>query len=133
MSARLAHAASRGSAGIARWFVLGVMAVGCLVLWIGVPLGALWVGSKLTDSAGLHMPISLVLAIAGMFVIATGLAWVNGLYLRMTGGEARNIRGLVLRRTGPLEPMLATCLVLAIVAFLVWFFVLAENPTVNVY
>ncbi len=114
-------------------FVLALMAGGCLVLWIGVPIASMWLASKLTDSSGSHMPIALVLAISGMLVTAIALAWINNLYLRITGGEVRRFGGHSIRRRGPLEPMLAACFAAAAVGLLLWFFVLAENPTVGVY
>ena len=118
---------------VASGFVLALMAVGCLVLWIGVPLGALYVGSKLTSSFGPHLVIALSLSVAGMLVVAMGLLWINDLYMRITGvsGSVGGASGV--RRGGPLEPMLFACLVAAVVALVLWFFLLAENPTVNVY
>jgi len=118
---------------LAAGFLLVLMALGCLVLWIGAPVAGLWVGSKLTSSFGIHLMISLVLAFVGMLVVAVVLVWVNSLYLRVTGGEAYEARGIIVRRQGPLEPMLLACLVAAVVALITWFFVFAENPSVNVY
>ncbi len=77
--------------------------------------------------------ISLVLAFVGMLLVAVALVWVNNLYLRVTGGEAYEARGIIVRRQGPLEPMLLACLAAAVVALITWFFVFAENPSVNVY
>ena len=118
---------------LAAWFLLAVMAAGCLLLWIGAPVGGLWLGSKLTSSFGIHLMISLVFAFVGMLVVAVALVWVNTLYLRVTGGEAREVGGIIFRRQGPLEPMLLVCLAAAIVALIAWFFLFAENPSVNVY
>lgn len=118
---------------LAAGFLLGLMALGCVTLWVGAPVGGLWLGAKLTSSFGVHLMISLALAFVGMLLIAVVLVWVNGLYLRVTGGEAYEARGILIRRQGPLEPMLLACLVVAVAALLAWFFLLAENPSVNVY
>jgi hypothetical protein len=118
---------------LAAGFLLVLMALGCLVLWVGAPLGGLWLGAKLTSSFGPHLMISLVLAFVGMLGVAVVLVWINSLYLRVTGGEAREVQGIILRRQGPLEPMLLVCLVAGVAALLAWFFLFAENPNVNVY
>lgn len=120
---------------LAAAFLLALMAVGSLVLWIGVPVGSLWAASKLSDSGTGHLLIALPLVPAAMIVWGTFLFWLNALYLRVIGvltepedpdEPPRPIRG-------PLEPLLVASLVLAIVAFLVWFFAFAENPTVSLY
>jgi len=118
---------------LAAGFVLASMVAGSIALWIGAPVLGLWLGSKMTSSFGPHLVIALMLSVTGMLVVALGLAWANDLYLRITGGAAREVGGITLRRQGPLEPLLLACLACAIVAFLLWFFVLAENPTVNIY
>jgi hypothetical protein len=121
------------SARIASGFVLVVMVAGCLSLWIGVPIGAMWLASKLTSSFGAHMPVALALAVPGMIAAAVGLAWLNQLYLRITGGALIEEEGLPVRRHGPLEPMLALCFAVAVVALLIWFFTSAENPAPRVW
>ncbi len=68
-----------------------------------------------------------------MLVVAVVLTWLNGLYLRMTGGEIEWNGRSPIRRRGPLEPLLLLSMVLAIVAAAIWFFVFAENPAVSVY
>src|SRR5436190_2829080 len=66
-------------------FLLGVMAAGCLVLWIGIPIGVLWGLSKLTDSFSAHFVLGLVGVPVAMALFSPALFWVNGLYLRVTG------------------------------------------------
>jgi hypothetical protein len=114
---------------LAAGFVLALLAVGCIVLWIGVPAAALWLSGELTDSFGWHMPIALALLLPGMVAVATLLAWLNGLYLRITGGETVRARDGDVRRRGPLEPLLVATLLLALVSLFVWFFGFAENPS----
>ena len=36
-----------------------VMFVGCLMLWVGIPLGWLWVGSQIQASASLGLAIAI--------------------------------------------------------------------------
>ena len=118
---------------MAAGFVLAVLAAGCLLLWVGVPLGALWLASTLTDSFGAHVPVALALIVPGVIVVGAALAWVNDLYLRITGGAVVESAGRPVRRRGPLEPMLAICFAVGLLAFVLWFLLLAENPRLGIY
>src|SRR5687767_14928923 len=66
-------------------FLLVLMSVGSFALWIGVPLGALWLASKLADSLAEHFVISLPMVLATMCTWGWGLFWLNSLYLRING------------------------------------------------
>jgi hypothetical protein len=121
--------ARRGADRLAAGFVLALLIAGCLVLWVGVPAGALWLSGELTDSFGWHMPIALALLLPGMLLVAVALAWLNGLYLRISGGEVIRTRDGETRRRGPLEPLLVATLMLALISLFVWFFGFAENPS----
>jgi hypothetical protein len=110
-------------------FVLGVLGVATLVFWIGIPLGGLWLLSRLTDSWNGHFLLSLVLIPAAMALFSPALFWLNGLYLRVIGAlsspqddDARQ------RLRGPLEGFLGVGLVVAMVALVVWFFFFAKYP-----
>jgi hypothetical protein len=136
MTAMQAHA--RGLTTVDRAaaaFLLALMAVGSLVLWIGVPAGWLWVAGKITSDGPQHIMLSILGAPIAIIGWARFLFWLNRLYLRVTVGawavEAdpdadeddapRWVRG-------PLEPLLVGSLVIAIIALFYWFFVYAENP-----
>jgi hypothetical protein len=123
------RAATLGFNRLAAGFVMALLIAGCLVLWIGVPAGSLWLSGELTDSFGWHMPIALVLLLPGMLGVALLLIWLNGLYLRITGGETIATGEGEIRRRGPLEPLLVATLVLALISLFVWFFGFAENPS----
>jgi hypothetical protein len=116
---------------LAAHFTFVVLLLGCLVLWFGVPVLGVWLAGQLTDNSGYHLPISMLLIVPGMFAVAVALAWVNNLWLRITGGEVVEVRGVPVRRRGPLEVMLPICGILAVIALIVWFFVWAENPSVQ--
>ena len=65
------------------------------------------------------------------------LFWLNRLYLRVTGVLARleadqREAGWSRRVGGPLEPLLIASLVIAVIAFAVWFLVYAEDPLVRI-
>jgi hypothetical protein len=127
----------RAADRLAGAFLLAVMAVGCLVLWIGIPVGALYVTSRVADTNGEHLLLVLPTTLTAMIVFAWGLFWVNRLYLRVSAAsdpaeewdddeeEPRFARG-------PLEPMLVGSLMIAIIALFVWFFGFAHNPSQQV-
>jgi heme/copper-type cytochrome/quinol oxidase subunit 2 len=120
---------------LAAAFLLALLAVGTLVLWIGVPSATLWAASKLADSLATHFVIGLAMTLTGMIVWGAFLFWLNGLYLRVAGhGEDAEDPDAPPRRIrGPLEPLLVGSLVIAIIVLFVWFFVFAENPSRGVW
>ena len=110
------------------WFTVAVMLVGCGVLWVGIPIGGFWLAGELTRNAGYHAPLALLLIVPAMFAWAVVLAWINDIWLSITGGEIVLVRDVPVRRKGPLEILLPACGVLALIALVIWFFVAAENP-----
>ena len=118
---------------LAGWFVLVVLAVACVAFWVGVPLATLWALGELTDSTVTHFVGGLLGVPVAMALFSPLLFWINNLYLRVTGTLQRLVEeelesGWRPRVRGPLEPMLFVCFVVAMVALLVWFFLIAENP-----
>jgi ABC-type proline/glycine betaine transport system permease subunit len=118
---------------IAGAFVLAVLAVACLVFWVGIPVGVLWALSKATDDATTHFVSGLLGVPLVMALFSPLLFWLNNLYLRVTGvldrlAEDEEEAGWQRRVRGPLEPMLFLSLAVAIVALFIWFFFVAENP-----
>jgi hypothetical protein len=125
---------SRRTTRLGSAFVLALLASGCLALWIAVPLAGMWLAGQMTDSFAWHMPLAMALIVPGMIAFAAVLAWLNDLYLRITGGDLETLGGgFRARRRGPLEPLLVGALVLAACAFAAWFLVFAENPDLRVW
>jgi hypothetical protein len=96
-----------------------MMFVGSLVLWVGVPVGWLWIGSQLVPSSGLAtavgaMMIGMLLTIA---VLVTFLAWVNRKHV-----ELQEARGSFGGQATALELVMVASAVVAILGFGVWFF-----------
>jgi hypothetical protein len=116
-------------------------------LWTGAPLIALWVGSQVVGQTTLSMEavfvVVIVLAVL-VFSMAMALAWLSARYDRLTGrepGEQRLpwMRGMSgdqgIEQPGygagitPLERVVMISVYLAVISFLLWFFLLAGAPT----
>lgn len=125
---------------LAAGFLLVLLAVGSLALWMVVPLGWLWLASKVTSSGTEHFLAAMLGMPLALIAFGLGLAWVNRLYMRVVWswapalpepgeGQADEDDEEEERfPRGPLEPLLVGSLVVAILAFVFWFFVLAEDP-----
>lgn len=129
--------APRGLDRLAAGFLLLLLAVGSLALWIAVPAGWLWLASKITDSEGSHFLAAIVGTPVAIVLFGWMLVWINSLYLRVRWASApqpldeeedEEDEDESRRLRGPLEPLLAGSLVIALVVLTVWFFVFAENP-----
>jgi hypothetical protein len=121
--------------------LIGLMAVGSVLLWIGVPVGWLYLASRLTDSPQPSMgPYVLVLVGIPATMVAVGkvLAALDRTYGRVTGTAPtaraqapwhRSLRGD--RRPAPRRSVLDVVMVvsvgLAVLCFAVWFFVFAGS------
>jgi uncharacterized membrane protein YbhN (UPF0104 family) len=99
--------------------LVALMLAGCLFLWIGVPLGWLWIGSQVqgTASLGTALAITMVGVISTIVTLSLGLSWLNHKH-----AELRETRDLPNSRHGALEPMLVASAGIAAVLFAVWFF-----------
>ena len=111
------------------------MAVGSVVMWIGVPLGLIYAASQLADSskpsAGPYLLIILGLPI-GMAIVGKVLGWLDRLHGRLTGRHEERHRAAWLRsmraertssrRGGVLDTVMIVSVAVALVAFGVWFF-----------
>lgn len=116
-------------------------------LWTGAPLIALWVGSQVVGQTVLSMKavfvVVIVLAVE-VFTMALALTWLSAAYDRLTGREAGERRLPWLRAMSgeegienpgygagitPLERVVMVSVYLAVLCFLLWFFLLAGAPT----
>ena len=128
---------------VAKAGLIALMVVGSLMLWIGIPVGWLWLGSQLSsDSQQATLGIYLVVLagiVACMIITAKLLTQLNGLYGRVTGEAPevrvrapwhRSMRGDEDHR--PPRQILDVVMVVSVgAAFLalgVWFLVFAGSP-----
>ncbi len=95
------------------------MLVGCLVLWIGIPLAWLWIGSQVQSPAGLGTALIVTMAgtIVSIVAIVLALGWLNRRHL-----ELQQRRNRPLGRSSALEVILVSSAGVAVLAFGVWFF-----------
>jgi heme/copper-type cytochrome/quinol oxidase subunit 2 len=108
-----------GASGVL--LVLMMLGAG-LVLWIGVPLGWLYIGSQVqgaTDSIGTAIAVMLVGVVVSIVAVVPILGWLNRKHL-----ELRAARGLDTHGQTALEAVMTVSVVIAVLAFVVWFFVI---------
>lgn len=96
-----------------------VMLTGCLFLWIGVPLGWLWIGSQVQGSAslGTALMVTMLGIVVTVFAVVAALSWLNRRHAALQ--ERRN---RPLGRSSVLEVILVASAGIAIVGFGIWFF-----------
>jgi len=112
-----------------------LMALGSVVMWLGVPFALVYVASKLADTPNPTMGPYLLVILGlpvGMAVVGKGLGALNRAHVRLTGAETdayrpgwtRSMRGerRVDRRNGVLDKVMIVSVAVAGIAFAVWFF-----------
>jgi hypothetical protein len=123
-----ATAGHRPSHRIAAAFVLVVLLAAFAFWVVGLPVLILWGLSKVTRTSAQHFVLGLIAVPAAMAWFGLLLIWLNGIYLRLAGDRPPEGRASGGRAAGPLEALLVVCLVVAVVALVVWFFLLAHSP-----
>jgi hypothetical protein len=112
-----------------------LMAVGSVVMWIGVPVGLIYLASRIADSsqpgAGPYLLVLIGLPV-GMALVGKLLGMLDRLHGRLTGREQERHRATWLRsmraertsnrRAGVLDQVMIVSVAIALVAFGVWFF-----------
>ena len=129
-----------GRSTVAALLVL-VMAVGSILMWIGVPYFWLKLASQIADSSqpsmGLYLLV-LVGIVVSMAVIGKGLGTINHLHMGLTDSLPQKreqtiwLRSMraereVKRQTGVLGIVMAWSVSVALVCFGIWFFLFAEG------
>jgi hypothetical protein len=114
-----------------------LMAAGSVLMWIGLPLGLIWLASALTDSSQPSMGPYLLILIGlpvGMFAIGKVLGALDRAHGRITGRldegpqraawlrSMRDQRGPRRKQRSVLDTVMIVSVGLALVVFGVWFF-----------
>ena len=117
-------------AGTSAAVMLAIMFFGSLVMWIGLPIGCLYVGSQVqdaTNSVGVAVVAMAAALLAGIVAIVPVLGFLN-----RKQGDMRAARGLDTYGRAPLEGVLVVSATVAVLAFAVWFFFLAGTAPIPV-
>jgi hypothetical protein len=118
-------------AGESAALMIAIMFIGGLVLWVGVPLGALYLGSRVelaTQSLGAAMAAMAVMVIGSLVMLLPFLGWLNRKHMEVRVSRGRQDLG-----SAALEGVMVVSAGLALVAFLVWFFLFAGASPVPFY
>ena len=100
-----------------------IMLGGGVLLWIGVPLAWLYIGSQVqssTDSLGTALAVMMVGVIVSIAVIVAALGWLSRKH-----AELREARGLEDQGQTALEATMTVSAGVAILGFGFWFFFLS--------
>ena len=119
-------------------------------MWTGAPLLAVWVGSKVQgnlNNLSMTAILAVVVVLGGLvFLLAWAVSWLNAKYDEVTGRDQgarhtspwlrsmRDEREADTRqkyRISPVERVLVISVILAVLAFEVWFFFFAGSSLPN--
>jgi heme/copper-type cytochrome/quinol oxidase subunit 2 len=116
------NALRTGGSGV---LLLLIMLGGGILLWLGIPLGWLYIGSQVqakTNSVGTALAVMFVGVVVSILAIVPLLGWLNRKHI-----ELREARGLESHGQTALEAVMTVSAVLAVLGFGIWFF-LIEGP-----
>jgi len=111
------------SYGASAALTLVIMIGASLLLWIGVPVAWLWIGSQIQGSTG-NLGLAILVMMVGALASIVALALLLG-QLSHANDRIREARGQGPSETPLLEIVLVVTAGIAVVGFAVWFFVIA--------
>jgi heme/copper-type cytochrome/quinol oxidase subunit 2 len=105
--------------GPASALLVGLMLAGCLLLWIGIPLGWLWIGSQVESSTSLGTGLAVTMAgiLLSIVITVIALGWLNRRHAAIQERRQRPVGA-----SSALEVILVSSAGIAVVLFAVWFF-----------
>jgi hypothetical protein len=126
-------------------FLVALMALGSVLMWLGVPVGLIYVASKVSGSSSPTLgPILLILLglPIGMAIIGKGLGWLDRRHQAITGtaDEGRRIAPWLKSMRGDredrhhggvLDKVMIISVAVALLLFAVWFFGFAGSSLVS--
>jgi hypothetical protein len=126
-------------ARLVEYALVAAIFCGSLALWIAVPIGSLWLASLMSDDGTTVMLIVLIVCPLAMLAFAMVLVALHRVYLRSTGTHPAQGRSAWLgslsgsrrprRPRGVLDTSMTISALIALVLFLVWFLLFAENTS----
>ena len=95
-----------------------LMLAGCLLLWIGIPIGWLWIGSQVqsTSSLGTALMVTMFGTLVSIVILVFMLGRLNRWHAELNERRDRPLR------SSALEVILVSSAGLAVVGFGIWFF-----------
>jgi hypothetical protein len=135
----------RAGRGVAAGFVFMAMLVAAFSLWTVIPLSWIYIGSKLSETqfpSGGPYAIVAIGIVVSILVVAWLIGRLNTLYIRITGTNRfepirptwlKSMRDAapVQRSVTVVEAVMMTSVMLAILAFTVWYVLWAGSPIPN--
>jgi hypothetical protein len=121
------------------------MLLAALSIWTAIPLGWVYIGSKVSQtqfpSGGPYFVVAIGIVVS-ILLIAWLIGWLNRLYVQLTGTNRltpmrsawlKSMRDSSPRRgtTTVVEAVLIGSVILAAIALTLWFFFLAGSPIPN--
>jgi len=99
--------------------LVALMLAGCLLLWVGIPLGWLWVGSQVEGSTSLAtgLAVTMVGVMVSIAITVIALGWLNRRHVAIQERRERPVGS-----SSTLEVILVSSAGIAVVAFVIWFF-----------
>jgi hypothetical protein len=139
------NAPQRAGRHVAATFLVLLMIVAALSMWTVIPLGWVWIGSRISktqDPAGGPYMVVLVGIVVSILVVSWLLGRLNRVYVHLTGtNTVEPIRANWLKSMRDtagvpnyptvLETVIVASVILAVLAMTVWFFVAAGSPLPN--
>jgi hypothetical protein len=122
-----------------------IMVLAALSMWTVIPLGWVWIGSRISStqapSGGPYMVV-IIGIVTSILLISWLLSRLNRVYMHLTGTNSvapirpawlKSLRDSEGYRAYPtvLETVIVASVVLAIVALTAWFFIAAGSPLPN--
>jgi len=139
------NAPRRAGRHLAATFLVLLMIVAALSMWTVIPLGWVWIGSRISktqDPAGGPYMVVLVGIVISILAVSWLLGRMNRVYVHLTGTNTvapirapwlKSLRDSEAQRPYPtvLETVIVASVILALVAMTAWFFVAAGSPLPN--
>jgi heme/copper-type cytochrome/quinol oxidase subunit 2 len=106
--------------GVSGVLLILIMLLGGLFLWVGMPVGWLYIGSQVqgsTDSLATAIGVMMLGVIASIAIVLPFLGWLNHKHAQL-----REARGLDDHGQTALEAVMTVSAGIALLAFGLWFF-----------
>jgi hypothetical protein len=131
--------------GMTASLIFAVMLFAALALWTAIPLGWIYIGSKIAETQfpaeGPYAVVAIGILVS-IVIDAWAIGHLNALYMRVTGTNRlapmrptwlKSMRdtGSAPGTTTVVEAVLMGSVMLAVIVFIGWFFLLAGSPLPN--